>query len=47
MMSFKQFQQQKTKAIKRSPKPSRFLAIVERTLKRPFQPKKKTSNPKL
>jgi hypothetical protein len=25
----------------------RFLAIVERTLKRPLQPKKKTSNPKV
>ena len=47
MMSFKQFQQQKTKAIKRSPKPSRFIAVLERTLKRPLQPKKKTSNPKV
>jgi hypothetical protein len=46
-MSFKQFHQQKTKAIKRSAKPSRFLATVERTLKRPLQPKKKTSNPKV
>ena len=44
MMSFKQFQQQKTKANKRS---ARFLAIVERTLKRPLQTKKKTSNPKV